>query len=570
MIILIVFMASVSLASCQQQPAPAPPAPTPTPTPTPPPPATEEPPLSSVKIPPVEVPAGETKQLEVIATDQDGNRLSDVNVTWTMIDKNAGSVTQAGLFTAGEVAMTFSNAVEVQVSKGELVRTATASVTITPGLLEQVVIAPNPAEIGMEMTQQFVAVGADQYGNRISNLAFSWSMENGSGIIDKTGLFTAGTANGTCEDTVKAEVTQGSVTCSATADVTVEPDRILFISGGWGRLDIYIMDDDGSNVKQLTDTSIVEGEFSCSPDGRRIVYDAGGIYGKIMVMSDNGSGKICLSGDDGKIYNHSPDWSPDGSKIAFARDFDIFVMDADGSNLTQLTDTADRGEYSPAWSPDSSKIVFARMECEEFGIDVYTREIYPTEDSDIFVMGADGSNLTQLTDTEDCSEYSPAWSPDGTQILFRSECGHRPSDISVINTDGSGRELLAVDTVFPMWSPDGTQIAFCMAERIFAINADGTNKRELASGDMNFCPAWSPDGGKVVFIRASHSVEWVKGEVVRDDWEIWVMNADGRHRIRLTDNEELQDMRPQWVPRKRGIKVTEDSVVIPGASTLKK
>ena len=375
MVLMTVFIASVLLASCQEQPAPTPtppappptpaptPAPTPTPTPTPvtptpipvsPPPATDEPSLSSVKIPLVEVPAGEIQQLEVIATDQHGNRMSEVDVAWIMIDKNAGSITRSGLFTAGEVTGTFSDAVEVQVSEGDLVRTVVASVTITPGLLEQVTIAPNPAEIGMEMTQQFVAVGADQYGNRISDLAFSWSVQNGSGIIDKTGLFTAGTAPGTYEDTVKAEAMQGSVTRSATADVIVESDRILFMSDRTEeKPDIYIMDVDGSNVRRLTDTSVTEGQFSCSPDGRCILYDSGRGRREIMVMSTDGSGKLCLLKDDVETRHSYPVWSPDGTRLVFSsysekeEDWDIYVMDADGGNLTQLTNTSELGESDP-------------------------------------------------------------------------------------------------------------------------------------------------------------------------------------------------------------------------------
>ena len=105
--------------------------------------------LEAVTIPPVEVAAGESKQLEAIATDEHGESVSEVDVAWTITDESAGSVTQAGLFTAGKVPGTFSDAVEVQVTQGELVRTATATVTVTPGPLEQVVIAPDPTEIGM-------------------------------------------------------------------------------------------------------------------------------------------------------------------------------------------------------------------------------------------------------------------------------------------------------------------------------------------------------------------------------------------------------------------------------------
>ncbi len=564
-------------------PTPAPAPPPPTPTPVSPPPATDEPALSSVKIPPIEVAAGENLQLEVIATDQHGNSVSDVDVAWIMIDKNAGSITQAGLFTAGEVTRTFSDAVEVQVSKGEMVRTVTASVTITPGPLEQVVIAPNPTEIGMEMTQQFVAVGVDQYGNRISDLAFSWSVENGSGIIDKTGLFTTGTAPGTYEDTVKAEATRGSVTRSGTANVTVEPDRILFISGQWAqRMDIYVMDADGSNLKQLTDTSVTEGGFSCSPDGRYILYDPGSGRHKIMVMSTDGSGKLCLLEDDLETSYSYPAWSPDGTRLLFPsysypawspdgtrllfssyseeeEDSDIYVMDADGGNLTQLTDTSELSESSPAWSPDGTKIVFSSYSEEE-------------EDSDIYVMDADGGNLTQFTDTSELSESSPAWSPNGTQIMY--SVGKKAR--YMMNADGSNQKSLTANAGCTTWSPDGTKIAFVLYSNyeIYVMNTDGSNRRQLTSNKkiIDDGPAWSPDGSKIVFVSGAytHSGLAIPGLFPKKDSDIWIMDADGGgHKTCITHNSD-QDLYPKWVPRKRGVKVTADSVVIPGASTLKK
>ena len=210
-------------------------------------------PLDTIALAAIEIAAGESQQLEAVATDQYSNRLSDVVVAWRVLDENGGVITEAGVFTAGEVAMSFADAIEVEVTQDELVRTTTADVTIAPGPLEQVGIAPNPADIGIEITQQFVAVGADQYGNRLSGLAFTWSVEAGGGTIAAGGLFTAGTEAGTYNNTIKAAATQGDITHSATASVTVEPDRIAFISDRNGDLlDIYIMDANGTNVQRLT------------------------------------------------------------------------------------------------------------------------------------------------------------------------------------------------------------------------------------------------------------------------------------------------------------------------------
>ena len=132
------------------------------------------------------------------------------------------------------------------------------------------------------------AVGADQYGNRISALDFTWSVENGGGTIDANGLFTAGDTPGTYNNTVKAEATGDNITHSATASATVEPDRIVFFSNrNDDQFDIYIMDVDGSNQERLTTRNVDERGPSCSPDGRRIAYHA---EGDILTVNDDGIG----------------------------------------------------------------------------------------------------------------------------------------------------------------------------------------------------------------------------------------------------------------------------------------
>ena len=107
----------------------------------------------------------------------------------------------------------------------------------------------------------------------------------------------------------------------------------------------------------------------------------------------------------------TPAWSPDGSKIAFTSAIDgyneIYVMNADGSNIIQLTDNSDWDDVSPAWSPDGSKIAF--MSDRDRDDDIF----------EIYVMNADGSNVIQLTNNSDQDGF-PAWSPDGSKIAFTS------------------------------------------------------------------------------------------------------------------------------------------------------
>ena len=126
--------------------------------------------------------------------------------------------------------------------------------------------------------------------------------------------------------------------------------------------------------------------------------------------------------------------------------YEVYLMDTDGSNAVRLT-TNSAYEQSPYWSPDGTKLAFVS---ERNG------------DREVYVMNADGTGQTNLTNATSSWDSDPAWSPDGTKIAFASDRGGN-FDIYVMNSDGSGQVLLASDPGFdrgPHWSPDGTKIAF--------------------------------------------------------------------------------------------------------------
>ena len=462
-------------------------------------------PLFALSIPQVQVPAGGTQQVQALATDQYGNRVSGAQISWAMLDANAGSIDPSGLLTSGEVAGTFVNAVQARATQNGLTAEATASATVDPGQLDQVVIAPNPADIGMRMDQQFVAVGADQYGNRISGLNFTWSVETGGGTITGDGLFTAGTEPGTYVETVKATVSQGIITRSATASVTVEPDRVAFQSDrNQSQPDIYLMNVDGTNVQRLTSGTGLSPTWS--PDGRRIAYHF--CFPQdicvIVPMNDDGSWQYFISEKDGSWAS----WSPDGSKIAFVSDrdgdFEIYSMDVDGGNQARLTNIPGFADSFPTWSPDGTRIAFVT---DRWGND------------EIYVMDADGSNQTRLT-TNVAADALPTWSPDGTEIVFNSD------------RDGD--------------------------HEIYVMSGDGTGVRQLTfNNTFDGDSSWSLDGSQILFNSTRDST----GD------EIYIMNANGTNVRRLTTNSTV-DSSARWAPRKPGIEVDEASMVIPNASAL--
>jgi Tol biopolymer transport system component len=220
---------------------------------------------------------------------------------------------------------------------------------------------------------------------------------------------------------------------------------------------------------------------------------AGGI--NIYVISVRGGTPIQLTKSTDRI-NLYPAWSPDDKKIAFASaplispmkfgQFDIYVINADGSNLTRLT--SEGGEY-PTWSPDGKKIAFQSKRDGKYWI---------------FIMDADGSNQTRLIEG-----IEPDWSPDGKKIAFVN--ADWPRKIGVINVDGSGL----------VWLTDPPEISL-------------TDGRVTHAKDEY--PKWSPDGEKIAFASTRSG-----------NWDIYLINADGSNITRLTDDPE-NDIYPSWSP----------------------
>jgi Tol biopolymer transport system component len=265
---------------------------------------------------------------------------------------------------------------------------------------------------------------------------------------------------------------------------------------------------------------------------------------EIYVMNADGSRQTRLT--DNEVHDRYPDWSPDGTKIAFARDNgtgfnEIYVMNADGSRQTRLTESvandtsfSHSGDFEPTWSPDGTKIAFTS----------YRDATIASPNTEIYVMNADGSGITRLTDEFE-SDLQPSWSPDGTKIAFtsyRDNPGGQISEIYVMNADdGSDVTRLTHSDRFgldPNWSPDGTKIAFTRGGDIYFMNADGSEPTRLTrdneQGEER--PSWSPDGTKIAFDSTT----------VEGHRNIYMVNADdGSNQTRLTNNESFE-FSPEW------------------------
>lgn len=256
----------------------------------------------------------------------------------------------------------------------------------------------------------------------------------------------------------------------------VSPDgtKVLFISTRDGNSEVYVMNIDGSNVKRLTYNSTFEGNADWFPDGRILVESiaVSGSKNDFWIMNGDGSNQTKITNSD--MNTSRPTVSPDGMKIAFASDkdgkgrydFNIWIMDIDGSNLKKLTDY-DEFDSDPAWSPDGKQIAFTRA--TERGA------------FDIMIMNADGTNQRNITNTPEVQEVIPAWSPDGNQLAFCRSLYDTSNnmEIWVMNTDGSNKRQITNNPMQdsePSWLPDGKHL-------VFQTNRDGNNEIYLTNID---------------------------------------------------------------------------------------
>jgi TolB protein len=284
--------------------------------------------------------------------------------------------------------------------------------------------------------------------------------------------------------------------------VTVEDDSILFFSN---RNDtstqynkIFLMNADGENVKelQLSSSGEIQIGIDTSSDGRRLLYTD---------KNDN-----------------------------------AWISNSDGTGPMKITSGKQVNQMS--LSPDGTKIVYTSFEGNN-------------ENTDIFIMDVDGSNIKNLTKNS-YYDGSPDWSPDGTKILYVSTEFSNPyiPKICVMNPDGSNRYQIAKGTgieLEPQWSPDGSKITYQSGDiqagvyAIWVMKANGTDKLKLTSTNVNSeVPVWSPQSDTIVFCSTKAD----------GNYEIYAVGSDGGDLVQLTDNT-ARDIAPVWLMPKKGVAV---------------
>jgi len=258
--------------------------------------------------------------------------------------------------------------------------------------------------------------------------------------------------------------------------------QIAFASNRGGNWEIWLMDWDGSNQRQITTHRALSILPSWSPDNERMVYTSFARGTSDMyIVNRRGGGRTRIS--SGLALNTSATFSPVSNDIAFVGSVrgnpDIYVIKDDGSNLRRLTSTASI-ESTPEWSPTGRELTFTSGR---------------SGSPQIYVMDAEGANVRRISHDGNWNDDA-VWSPDGENIAYTSRVNGR-FQIRIANLITGENRIVAGEgsNEQPTWSPDGQWIAFQSNRtgkwQVYRMRADGGNLLQLTFNGENKEPDWS-------------------------------------------------------------------------------
>lgn len=269
--------------------------------------------------------------------------------------------------------------------------------------------------------------------------------------------------------------------------------------------------------------------------GTRIAFSSRiGRFKELFVMDMDGSNIRQLTDDKGLAVSAA--WNPEGTRLVYTsyrkRVPELFLLDVESRRISQITRSREL-ELGPEFSPDGS----------------FLAALSKGAHSDIVKISSSGAIERFVTRSHNIIDVSPVWSPDGAEIAF---CSNRAGGPQIYKMDASGRNVKRISYVnssyctSPAWSPRGDRIAYvCRAERgfhLFTSRPDGKDAIQLTSYGSNEDPSWSPDGNYLTFAST-----FGRGST----YHIAIIKADGTNLKQITTGK-TSDMHPAWGPNTDG------------------
>jgi TolB protein len=269
----------------------------------------------------------------------------------------------------------------------------------------------------------------------------------------------------------------------------IAESKIYFVSDRSGKKEIWVMDYDGSNQRQVTRLGTISLSPRISPDGSRLAFSSLTKTGwEIMMYSVDLNRLVSFPHMGGT--NLSPSWSPDGLRLAFSSSRggspEIYIADSSGANLRSMT--ANKGpDVSPIWNRKTGAQI------------AYVSGV--TGLPQVYTMETDGTNQQRMTDQ--CYAVSPSWAPNGQFLVLAWERKYGPGDPGALDLylmDIASKQWVQLThdggrNDSPSWAPDGRHIVFQSSrsgkEEIWMMLADGTKLRQLTFTGRNTQPNWS-------------------------------------------------------------------------------
>lgn len=310
---------------------------------------------------------------------------------------------------------------------------------------------------------------------------------------------------------------------------------------------VYVIEPDGNNEIQVTTELGVYLGPTWSPDGEQIAFvnidlDTQQLdLWAVDLAEGSPIRQVTYSGID---IETSLSWSPDGQYLIYGgpqaggAETDVYRVEVETGEVIALTQSYGGWDYWPDWSPDGSWIAFTSDRLADGsgkGLD------------DIWIMKPDGSGPQNVTNQPLWEDVKPDWSPDSRRIAFYrwniiDEPPGGPGGLYVINPDGSDEELLYAFNPFlsepPVWSPDGEWIGFTYQENVWVISAEGGDPIQISDlpgseGGIS----WSPDSQALLY---NHITE-------DDDRDIYIAAVDGSRSALLVD-DDMPEWFGEWSP----------------------